>query len=87
MYDFGWRCDMATEIVSKDDLIRSLDGLSAESLAEASRFIEFVRFEAQRHPCKLVKLGGLWKNWPAITDEEIAQARQAMWGKVGECEP
>jgi hypothetical protein len=78
---------MATEIVSKDDLIRSLDGLSAESLAEVHRFIEFVRFEAQRNPRKLVKLGGIWKNWPSITDEDIAQARQAMWGKFGECEP
>jgi hypothetical protein len=78
---------MATEIVSKDDLIRSLDGLSAESLAEVHRFIEFVRFEAQRHTCKLVKLGGLWKNWPPITDEDIALARQSMWNKFGECEP
>jgi hypothetical protein len=78
---------MATEIVSKDDLIRSLDGLSAESLAEVHRFIEFVRFEAQRHPCKLVKLGGLWKNWPSVTDEDIVQARQEMWAKFGEREP
>ena len=67
---------MATEIVSKDDLIRSLDGLSAESLAEVHRFIEFVRFDEQRHPYKLVKLGGLWKNWPSITDEDIVQARK-----------
>ena len=77
---------MATEMVTKEDVIRSLDGLPAESLAEVHRFVEFVRFEAQNRPRKLIKLGGLWKDWPPITDDDIAQARQEMWGKFGERE-
>ena len=77
---------MATEMVTKDDVIRSLDGLPVESLAEVRRFIEFVRHEAQSRPRKLIQLGGLWKDWPPITDEDIAQARREMWSKFGERE-
>ena len=77
---------MATEMVTKDDVIRLLDSLPAESLAEVRRFIDFVRFEAQHRPRKVVKLGGLWKDWPPITDEDIHQARKEMWGKFGERE-
>jgi len=76
---------MATEIVTRDDVIRSLNGLPAEGLAEVRRFVEFVRFEAMRRPRKLVKLGGLWKDWHPIT-EDIAQARKEMWGRFGERE-
>lgn len=72
---------MATEIVTKDDVIRLLDSLPSESLAEVRRFIDFVRFEAQHRPRKVVKLGGLWKDWPPSTDEDIRQARQEMWAK------
>ncbi len=35
---------------------------------------------------RLVKLGGLWKGTPEITEEDILQARRAMWGKFGERE-
>ena len=69
---------MATETVTKDDVIRLLDSLPAESLADVRRFIDFVRFEAQNRPRKVVKLGGLWKDWPPITDEDIDQARKEM---------
>ncbi len=34
----------------------------------------------------IVKLGGLWKATPEITEEDILQARKAMWGKLGERE-
>ena len=75
---------MATELVTKDDLVRSLDGLPAESLAEVRRYIDFLRFKTQTRPRRLIKLGGLWKDWPPITDEDIVQARQEAWGKFGE---
>jgi hypothetical protein len=77
---------MATEMVTKDDVIRALDELPAESLVEVRRFVDFMRFKAQSRPRKLVKLGGLWKDWPPITDEDIAQARREMWGSFGERE-
>lgn len=32
---------------------------------------------------RIVKLGGLWQETPEITEAEIAQARQEMWGRVG----
>ena len=74
---------MATEVVTKDDVIRALDELPAESLVEARRFVDYVRFKAHSRPRKLIKLGGLWKDWPPITDEDIAQARREMWGSAG----
>lgn len=32
---------------------------------------------------KIVKLEGLWKDSPEITEEDIAQARSEMWARVG----
>ena len=77
---------MATEVVTKDDVIRALDELPAESLVEVRRFVDYVRFKTQSRPRKLIKLGGLWKDWPPITDGDIAQARREMWGSFGEGE-
>ena len=69
---------MATEVITKDDVIRLLGNLPAESLAEVRQFIDFLRFEAEHRPRQVVKLGGLWKDWPPITDEDIDQARKEM---------
>ena len=44
---------MATEMVTKDDVIRSLDGLPAESLAEVRKFVEFLQFKTQPRPLTL----------------------------------
>jgi hypothetical protein len=78
---------MSTQVVTKDEILRSLDELPAEKLVDVQQFIEFLRSKAQRRPRKLAKLGGLWKDLPPITEEDIAQARHEMWGNFGEREP
>jgi len=60
---------MATEIVTKDDVIRALDGLPAESLAEVRRFVDFVRFKSKRRPAPL----------PAERVEAILRETFGMW--------
>ena len=60
---------MATEMVTKDDVIRSLDGLPVESLTEVRRFVEFVRFKvkprrvalsAEQIRARLMETFGMW---------------------------
>lgn len=45
---------------------------------------EYERLNARRAKRNIVKLGGLWKRAPEITEEDIAQARREMWGRLGE---
>ena len=75
---------MTFQTMTKDELVRTLDDLPVDSLIELRQFIEFLRFKAQSRPKKLARLGGLWKDLPPITDKDIAQARQEMWGSFGE---
>jgi hypothetical protein len=35
---------------------------------------------------RIVKLGGLWREQPEITEEDIAEVRREMWGGFGERE-
>ena len=60
---------MATEIVTRDDVIRSLNGLPAEGLAEVRRFVDFVRFKSKRRPAPL----------PAERVEAILRETFGMW--------
>lgn len=75
---------MTIHLTRRDDLERSLANLPAESLDEVSQFVEYLQFKAAHQPRPIVRLGGLWKNYEPITDEDIAQARREMWGHVGE---
>lgn len=77
---------MATEIITKDDLVRSLDDLPAESLTEVRQFVDFLRFKSQQ-PRRIAKLGGLWKDQPPLTDDDIEQVRREAWGSFGEHTP
>jgi hypothetical protein len=70
--------------MTKDELVRALDDLPADTLPELRQFIEFLHFKAQSRPKKLARLGGLWKDLPPITDQDIAQVRQELWGSFGE---
>ena len=33
---------------------------------------------------RIVKLGGLWAGTPEITEQDIAEARRDMWGRLGD---
>jgi hypothetical protein len=35
------------------------------------------------HRKRIVKLGGLWADTPEITDQDIREARQAIWKNFG----
>ena len=71
---------MATELVTKQELIRALDGLPAESLAEVRRFVEFVRFKpkprlilmsAEQIRARLMETFGMWADRTDIPADRI----------------
>lgn len=45
---------------------------------------DYERLNAEGARGKIVKLGGLWKDSPEITEEDITQARHEMWGRLGD---
>lgn len=77
---------MSLITAKKEDIIDKLDELSPENLAELQAFIEFLRFKSDKEPKQVIKLGGLWKDMPPVTEEEIAEARREIWGNFGERE-
>lgn len=77
---------MATDISAKDDLLHSLEQLSAENLTEVRQFVDFLRFKSQQ-PRRIVKLGGLWRDQSPLTDDDITQIRREAWGAFGDRQP
>ena len=73
----------------KIGIISALDSLPAESLQVVSEFVTFLqaRLKQPEQSKPVIKLGGLWSGTPAITANDIAEARHEMWGKLGELEP
>jgi len=69
---------------AKREIQKALDELSPEDISEVALFINYLRFKAcpsKDFPLakENFKLGGLWKG-VEFTEEEIAKARQEIWG-------
>lgn len=75
---------MAVQPLTKDQIIAALDELPPETLSAVGEFIEFLRFKSGQPPKRLIRLGGLWRNLPPITEQDIADARREMWSNFGE---
>lgn len=75
---------MGTRNVTKEKIVEALNELPQERLSEVSDFIAFLRFKSDREPRQLIQLGGVWSDYPPVTEEEIAEARAEMWGQFGE---
>lgn len=78
---------MANVAVLKATILSSLDSLPAASLETLAELAAFLRAKSrpQTKP-KVVQLRGLWLRTPAITEDDIAQARREMWGSLGDRE-
>jgi hypothetical protein len=61
--------------LTKEDVLHVLEELPSEGLVEVWEFLEFLRFKYRRQAHKPVRLGGLWKGLPPITEADIAEAR------------
>lgn len=71
--------------VTPQKIYQELLELPEDSLVEIWQFIEFVQFKSCHTPQRVVKLGGLLRNYAIdITEEDIAHARQEMWGHLGD---
>ncbi len=73
---------MGVHVATKEQIIYMLDRLPPESLREVQQFLDFLRFKSQeqaREPA--IALGGLLNGY-RFTEEDIAQARREMWGRV-----
>lgn len=77
---------MKTSVSVKQHIYQTLEALPLGSLNEVAEFLEYLTFKAKTRQPGLekrpVKLEGLWKHIPDITEEEIAEARQEMWGSL-----
>jgi hypothetical protein len=76
---------MQEQQILKAEIISSLDFLPADSLKLLAEFATFLQAKSDPRR-RIVRLGGLWAGTPEITTENIADARQEMWGKFGENE-
>ena len=73
---------MGIQTVTKEQIIYILDKLPPESLREVQQFIDFLRFKSQKRIDEpAVAIGGLLKGY-RFNEEDIAQARREMWGRV-----
>jgi len=68
--------------VIKEQIIYTLDELPSESLREVQQFLDSLRFKIGKEANEpAVAIGGLLEGY-SFTDEDIAQARHEMWGRV-----
>ncbi|HET90689.1 MAG TPA: hypothetical protein ENN99_08130 [Chloroflexi bacterium] len=79
---------MGIYTTTKKRIIRMLDALPPESLHEVQLFLDFLRFKNQEQPAEHTRepaaaLGGLLQGY-RFTEDEIAQARREMWGRMDE---
>jgi len=73
---------METHTLTKAQILRMLDELPPESLHEVQQFLDFLRFKRQeRTGVPAIAFGGLLDGY-RFTEEDIAQARREMWGRV-----
>lgn len=73
---------MSVHTVTKEQIVHTLDQLPPENLQEVQQFIDFLRFKSQKQAQKSgAALGGLLDGY-RFTEEDIAQARREMWGRV-----
>lgn len=75
---------METVQEKKEKLHQIVDSLPPERLDVAEVLMEQLQREARvtmKEGKLIVRLGGLWKG-VEITEQDIAEARQAMWGRI-----
>lgn len=73
---------MGTRNVTKEKIVEALNELPQERLSEVSDFIAFLRFKSDREPRQLIQLGGVWSDYPPVTEEEIAERAQRCGGNL-----
>jgi hypothetical protein len=71
---------MALPTVTKKKIVTALDELPPEQLVELDNYIAYLRFKAAKKKPRLIRLGGLWKDLPPLTEEAITEVRQEIWG-------
>jgi hypothetical protein len=73
---------MGIHATTKEQIIHALDELPPESLHEVQQFLDSLRFKNQERAHEPAPaLGGLLAGY-RFTEEDIAQARREMWGRV-----
>ena len=73
---------MMIPYATKEQIVATLDELPPESLREVWQFLDFLRFKNREHESEPdIALGGLLEGY-CFTEEDIAQVRYEMWGRV-----
>ncbi len=70
----------------KEEITGTLDLLPAEGIQLLYEFVTFLRLRSKlaEPSAQTVKLGGVWKGMPEITEEGIAELRREMWQSFAE---
>jgi hypothetical protein len=81
----------ATREDLKKQMLALLDTLSDDALAEVATFLDYQRSkvahgETAETPYRPIALAGLWSNHQ-ISDEDIADVRREMWGRLADSAP
>ncbi len=72
---------------TREQLVQKIMELPPESVREVEEFLDFLRYRHERRESRGgVTLGGLLEGY-RFTLEEIAQARQEMWGSMDDRHP
>ena len=76
----------ATKTNQRQEIVRLLNALPEDSLAEVLNFLQYIYFkrnQAATGPYQIVDaFEGIWQDYP-IDEEDIANARQEMWSNFG----
>ncbi|UCC65863.1 MAG: hypothetical protein JSV36_00290 [Anaerolineae bacterium] len=71
---------MSTLTITKEEILKTLDELPHESLAEVWQFLMYLKFKTVTvSPESAVSLKGLLKGY-RFSEKDIAEARREMWG-------
>lgn len=71
---------------TKQNLIRDIEQLPLDTIDELQAFVTYLQYKSAQKPKNIAKLGGLWKEYPIIDDDDIKAVRAEMWAGFGERE-
>ena len=71
----------------QEALLKNFKELNVDKQKAALEFVKYLKYQQQNEPTSKVSLKGLWSDFNfTISEDDIATARQEMWGNFGDKE-
>lgn len=69
----------------EEAVLENLKDLNIDKQKAVLEFVKFLKYQQQSQPTSSISLKGLWADLNfTISEDDIATARQEMWGNFGE---